>query len=142
MANLSRWARLTALAAIPPLGAVVGGVIDERTRLGYSIWKGACRAAGFSLPSVITFTFQLLPNTVVGALLGALLVQVIAFSWRCRREDVDACLAAHAGCVIAMPAGLILCALAWPISLMLAAEVALAVAAASVVLRTRATLRA
>jgi hypothetical protein len=138
MTKHSRWDRLTALAAIPPIGAVVGGLIDERTRLGFSIWKGACRAAGFSLPSMISFTLQLLPNAVVGALLGALVVQAIAFSWRDREGNVDICLAAHAGCVMAMPVGLLLCALAWPVPLMLAAEVALALAAASVVLRTRA----
>src|SRR4051794_34772857 len=65
MAKLSRWARLTAvaaMAALSPTGAVIGGAIDEHMRLGFTIWQGACRAAGFSLPSVISFTFQLLPN--------------------------------------------------------------------------------
>jgi hypothetical protein len=130
MGNISRSARLTVLAAIPPAGAAFGGLIDERLHLGFSIWRSACRAAGFSVASVISFTLQLLPNAIAGALLGALLVQAIAFSTRHREGSVDVCLAAHAGCTIAMPAGLILCALAMPVLLMLLAETALAIVAA------------
>jgi len=142
MGNYSRWTRLTALAAMSPAGALIGGTIDERARLGFTIWKSACRAAGYSMASVISFTLQLLPNAVVGALLGALLVQGVAFSSRHRLGSVDDCLAAHAGCALAMPVGLILCVVSLPVAVMLVAEIALAVAAASVVLRTRAAARA
>jgi hypothetical protein len=142
MGTTSRWARLAMLAALSPAGAVIGGLVDERLRLGFTIWRAACRAAGFSVASVLSFTLQLLPNAVIGALLGALLVQVIAFSSRHVAGRVDVCLAAHAGCAIAMPVGLILCAFALPVALMLLVETAVAVVAASVVLRTRAPSRA
>ena len=138
MATISRWARLSVLASMSPVGAVLGGLVDERARLGFSIWRGACRASGVSFASVISFTFQLLPNAIVGALLGALLVQVIAFSTRHRNGSVPACLAAHAGCAIAMPVGLILCTLALPWGLMVLGEIALAILVATCLLALRA----
>jgi hypothetical protein len=130
MSNSSRGARLTALAAIPPAAALLGGVIDERLRLGFTIWLGACRASGYSPGSVFSFTLQLLPNAVVGGLLGALLVQVVAFAARHHPGHVQECLAAHAGCIVVMPAALILCALAWPFGLTFVLEIALAALAA------------
>lgn len=138
MATISRWARLSVLASISPVGAVLGGLVDERTRLGFTIWRSACRASGVSFASVISFTLQLLPNAIVGALLGALLVQAIAFSTRHRDGSVQACLAAHAGCAIAMPAGLILCTLALPWGLMVLGEIALALFVATCLLALRA----
>ena len=130
MSNTSRWARLTVLASMSPAGAVLGGAVDEHLRLGFTVWRSACRASGISISSVIAFTLELLPNAVIGALLGALLVQVLAFSMRRRQGSVETGLAAHTGCVIAMPAGLTLCALALPVAWMLLAEIALAVLAA------------
>ncbi len=126
MSNSSRGARLAALAAISPAGAVLGGLIDEHLRQGFTIWLGACRTAGYSFAAVISFTLQLLPNAVAGALLGALLVQLLAFSARHRGGSVDECLAAHAGCFIAMPVGIMLCAQALPVGLILLLEIALA----------------
>lgn len=86
---------------------------------------------------------------VIGALLGGVFVLVLAFAARHLERNVETCLAAHAGCAIAMPLGLILCALAVPVPAMLVAEIGLAVAAAyfiraaaSVRLRTRAMPRA
>lgn len=137
MAIQSRWARLTFLAAISPSGAVLGGLVDEWSSLGFTIWRSACRASGISLVSVTSFTLQLLPNAVIGALLGALIVQMIAFSIRHRDGHVRLCLAAHSGCALAMPAGLILCTLALPTGLVLIAEIALAVLAAICLLELR-----
>jgi hypothetical protein len=130
MSNSSRGARLTALAAISPAAALLGGLIDEQLRLGFTIWLGACRASGYSPSSVLSFTLQLLPNAVVGALLGGLLVQVVAFAARHHEGRVRECLAAHAGCVLVMPAALILCALAVPFGLTFVLEIALAALAA------------
>jgi hypothetical protein len=132
MGKTSRIACLAALAAISPACAVVGGMIDERVHLGFTNWRAACRASGIRFSSLIHFTLELLPNAVIGALLGALLVQVLAFSMRASARNAVQCLAAHLGCAIAMPIGLLLCALALPIPTMLAAEIMLAVAAASV----------
>jgi hypothetical protein len=130
MGTTSRVARLAGLAAISPTFASVGGFIDERNDLGFTTWLSACRASGLSFSSLTHFTLELLPTAVVGALLGALVVLVLAFEGRNRPGNLETCLAAHAGCAIAMPVGLILCALALPVPAMLIAEVALAVAAA------------
>jgi hypothetical protein len=134
MGTTSRLARLAGLAAISPAGGLIGGLFDERTHLGFTNWRGACRASGISFASLFHFTLELLPYAVIGALLGALFVQVLAFSARHRPRRVDACLAAHLGCAVAMPLGLLLCALALPVPLMLLAEIALTVLAASGVL--------
>jgi hypothetical protein len=131
--RMNRLWRLAGLAGISPACAVVGGVIDERSHLGFTNWRSACRSAGFSIQSVTNFTLELLPTAVIGALLGGLLVLAHAYRSRHGRGHVENCLAAHAGCAVAMPLGLILCALAFPIPLMLAAEIALAVAAACVI---------
>lgn len=131
MSATTRLARLAGLAAISPAFALVGGFIDERVNLGFTTWLSACRASGLSISSLTHFTLELMPTAVVGALLGALVVLVLAFVGRARTGNLETCLAAHAGCAIAMPIGLVLCALALPVPLMLVAEVALAVAAAN-----------
>ena len=132
---------LAALSMLPMLGALAGAAFDERSHFGVSNWRSACRAAGFSASSLIFFTFELLPAAVIGMLGGGLLAQSLAFATR-RRCDAALCLSAHLGCVIAMPAGLLLCALALPLPAMLVTEVSitLLVTAAiytSVVLRIR-----
>lgn len=129
MRNLSQLALLT---GISPTFALLGGLVDERIHLGFTNWRSACRAAGLSLSSLTYFTLELLPTAVIGALLGGLLILAPAFAASQQAPSVGSCLAAHAGCAIAMPAGLILCALALPIPLMFGAEVALAVAMASI----------
>ena len=134
MNNTSRWARLAGLAALSPACGVIGALVDERLNLGYTVWRSACRGAGLSLASVVSFTFQLLPNAIVGALIGALLVQLFVFATRHREGNVEAGLAAHAACAISMPVGLLLCALALPAALMLVAETALTVLVASCLL--------
>jgi hypothetical protein len=132
---MTTFSRLAALAGISPAGAIVGGMIDESAHLGFTNWQSACRASGFSFGSLLGFTFELLPTAVIGALLGGLVVLGIAFESRHRAGEAGACLAAHAGCALVMPIGLILCALALPVPLMFAAEVALAVAAAYLLTR-------
>jgi hypothetical protein len=122
--------RLAGLAGISPACAVLGGLVDEHTHLGFTNWQSACRASGLSVRSVTYFTFELLPSAVLGALLGGLLVLLLAFVSRHRAQNARRCLAAHAGCALAMPLGLVLCAMALPVPLMLVAEVALAVTAA------------
>jgi hypothetical protein len=125
-----RIARLSCLAAISPALAVAGGIIDERTRLGFTNWRAACRASGISPASLLHFTLELLPMAVIGALLGGVIVLTWAIATRNRPWAADICLAAHLGCAIAMPLSLILCALAMPVPIMLIAETATAVAAA------------
>lgn len=119
------------LAGLPMVLATVGAWLDERRALGYTIWRSACRAAGISLPSLVNFTLELLPSAVIGALLGGLLVLTVGL--REHRRLGRGALAAHVGCAVAMPAGLLLCASAWPVPLTLAAELALTALVAAVV---------
>src|SRR5689334_25218299 len=94
------------LAAVPSLGAFAGGWLDERTHLGLTNWRGACRAAGLSPRSLLHFTWELLPAAIAGALLGGLVLLGLAFAFRRRDDAVRACTAAHLGCALAMPLGL------------------------------------
>jgi hypothetical protein len=131
-----RRARLHAalLALVPMVLAVAGGLHDEASRLGYSNWRTACRSAGFSPGSLISFTLQLLPTAVIGALIGGLLLQISGVLLRRRHAAVPVTLAAHAGCLAGMAGGLALCALALPLGWMLAAEGSIAAAGALAVL--------
>ena len=117
-----------ALAALPMACAALGAMVDQRRAMGFTIWRSACRAAGLSLHSVAAFTLELLPTAVIGALLGGLIV--LAAGFRRRGSFARGALAAHSGCVLAMPAGLLLCALAWPWPLTLAADVVVTTCAA------------
>lgn len=121
------------LAGLPMMLATVGAWLDERRALGYTIWRSACRATGVSLPSLVDFTLELLPSAVIGALLGGLLV--LAVGLREHRLLGRGALAAHVGCAVAMPVGLLLCASAWPVPLTLAAEFVLTALVTAVVWR-------
>jgi hypothetical protein len=134
-------ARIALLAFLPTAGATLGAVLDERTRLGFSTWRSACRTDGISLLSVMQFTWQLLPNAILGALLGGFVVVCLGIHWR-RCSQATECVAAHLGCVLTMPLGVLACALAFPVTLMPYADAALAAGAALLlwkVLRPRAT---
>ena len=125
-----RIARLACLAAIPPAGGVIGGLFDERAHLGFTNWRSACRASGISPGSLLHFTLELLPSAVIGALLGGMVVLMQAFAASNRPGAAHDCLAAHLGCVVSMPLGLMLCALAMPIPVTLFFEITAAVIAA------------
>jgi hypothetical protein len=122
-------ARMLALAVLPLAGAVAGALLDERHHLGFTNWRSACRAVGFSFRSVMFFSFELLPTAIVGLLAGGLALQAIGVVMR-HRGHADLCLAAHAGCALTMPVGLALCALALPLPVMLVTDALLAFAAA------------
>ena len=124
-----------ALALVPMVFASAGAALDEYWRLGFSTWRSACRAAGFSPASLVSFTLELLPSAVIGALLGGIAVQIIGLCLRHRAALARASLAAHGGCAVAMTAALPLCALSLPLPFVLAAEATLAVACAALLFR-------
>jgi hypothetical protein len=117
------------MAVLPMTLAVSGGFIDEWSHLGFSQWRSACRASGLTPGSLAQFTLQLLPNAVLGALLGGVLVLGLGLLRRDRACAADA-LGAHAGCVVGMAVGLLLCVMPLPVPLLLAGEVALTLALA------------
>jgi hypothetical protein len=132
---MSSTARLAGFAAIGPSCALAGGWIDEHRHLGFSNWRSACRAAGFSLSSLFTFTLELLPMAVLGALAGGLALQIAGICLRHIKGVATDSLAAHAACGLTMAVTLPLCALALPVSWLLGAELLLTVLAAGLLNR-------
>jgi len=118
---------------IPMLLGMAGAAFDEWMRLGFSSWQAACREAGPTLGSLLTFTIQLLPTAVGGVLVGGLLV-LLAGAIRRQRHAGTAAVAAHGGCIVGMTASLPLCLLAMPsplaIPLVIGAEMLLTAACA------------
>ena len=126
--------RLALLSLLPSLGATGGAAVDEYQYQGFSTWRSACRAGEVSLGSLISFTRQLLPNAIIGLLLGGLAVQGLGFVLRERGNRSAECVAAHVGCLLAMPVGLLICAQSMPAMAMPFADALLAMAAALLVL--------
>lgn len=126
--------RYLTLAALPMLGALAGGWLDERLRLGFSAWRSACRASGIGLSSLVHFTLQLMPFALIGLLCGGAVVLAIAMLGPRDSMHARACLAAHAGCALTLPLGLLICATTLPLPAMLLADVALSALAASMLL--------
>jgi hypothetical protein len=137
MSRIPRLARLAGFASIVPLFALAGGWLDERDHLGFTTWRSACRTAGLSMGSLFDFTLELLPTAVIGALCGGLVMQLLALSRGRHVCDAQEILATHAGCALTMPAGLVLCAMAWPLHWMLLADVGLAIGGAWLLLLLR-----
>jgi hypothetical protein len=127
----SQPATLFALSLLPMVAALAGATVDERLRLGVTVWRSACRSSGMALRPVFEFTLELLPCAVTGALIGGLAVLAFALR-RASRSSMRRSLAAHLGCAVTMPIGVLLCAIALPLPLMLAADVVLAGSAALV----------
>lgn len=126
---------LVMLAAIPSIGAFAGGWLDERSHLGFTTWRTACRATGLAPASLLHFTLELLPTMIVGTLIGGLVLVGFGLVRRRRRHVAHACAAAHIGCALVMPLAFVLCAFALPTGAMFAMDVALAACAAALVLR-------
>ncbi len=117
------------------LGSVAGAWLDERLHLGFTIWRAACRSSGFRFSSVIAFTVQLLPMALAGLLLGGLVVLICGAVFRHRESLAVTCVAAHAGCALSLPLGLLLCATSLPVPFMLLADIAIAALAAMLIVR-------
>lgn len=104
-------ARLLVLALLPTAGAAGGAWFDEYTRQGVSIWLSTCSADGLSWRSMLVFTWQLLPDMIVGTLLGGLMLVCVGTYWRGHPHLRAECTAAHLGCMVAMPLALFACSL-------------------------------
>jgi hypothetical protein len=127
--------RIALLSFLPSMTAALGAALDEYQHLGFTTWRSVCRAGEISLGSILAFTWQLLPNAIVGLLLGGLALQATGFVLRHREHATVECAAAHIGCVVAMPLGLLLCAQSMPPVAMPFVDGALAAASALLLLR-------
>lgn len=126
---------LVPLAFVPALGMFAGAIIDERHHLGVTNWRAACRAADFSPRSILVFTYELLPTAIIGLLTGALLVVAWGIAARHRDGMPQTSIAAHLGCIAALPLMLPLCALALPPAVTLLTDALLGALAAVLALR-------
>ena len=115
--------------------ATAGAWFDERTHLGFSNWRSACRASGLSFTSLVSFTFDLLPYAMTGALFGFFVLQFAAAALWYRAGGARAALAPHAGCALGMTVGLPLCALTSSVPGMLIAEALIAAGTAALLCR-------
>src|SRR5262245_44393484 len=120
-----------AISLVPMAAATAGAWFDEHTRLGFTTWRSACRGSGLTLSSLLTFTVELLPTAVIGALLGGLAVLIAGLVSRQRACAARVSLAAHAGCLAGMAVGLWLCTLTLPVPILLGVEAALGAACAA-----------
>lgn len=136
MSNL-RHLRAALLALLPMAFALAGGWADERLHSGFTNWSSACRAQGLTFTSLFTFTVELLPTAIIGALVGGLVLQFVGAALLPGRDAARVTLAAHAGCAFAMTAGLLLCAWIPRVPLMLGVEGVLATGTALLLCRRR-----
>jgi len=128
--NSTRYPKAVALALLPMTFAVLGAWLDERAHLGFSTWRSACRAAGFSLDSLVIFTLDLLPTALIGMVLGGVALQFASAALWFGKGGPRLALAAHGGCALGMAAGILVCTQLSSVPLMLAAEVGVTAAAA------------
>lgn len=128
--------RAAALSLVPMSLAMAGAWFDERMHLGFSNWRSACRASGLSFTSLVSFTFDLLPFAMTGALFGFFVLQFAAAAFWYRAGGARAALAPHAGCALGMAVGLPLCALASSVPAMVVGEALIAAGTAVFLCRT------
>jgi len=122
------------LALLPMAFALAGAWADERMHSGFTGWRSACRALGLTFTSLFTFTVELLPTAIAGALIGGIVLLIAGAALR-SRDGARVTLAAHAGCALAMAAGLLVCAWLPSIPLMLGVEATLAAGTALLLCR-------
>jgi hypothetical protein len=116
--------RTVVLALLPMAFGALGAWLDERSHLGFSSWRSACRAGGFTLESLVIFTLDLLPTALIGMVLGAVAMQFASAALWFRDGGPRMALAAHAGCAAGMAAGILICTQFTSVPLMLATELA------------------
>jgi hypothetical protein len=119
-----------ALALLPMACAALGAWLDQRTHLGFSAWRSACRSDGITLGSLAIFTLDLLPGALIGMALGVVAMQFASAALWLRAGGARLALAAHGGCALGMAFGLWLCTVVPSIPLMLAGELAVTASAA------------
>ena len=138
----ARW-QVPLLALAPMALAAAGAMVDERASLGFTLWLDACRSAGVTAGSLLSFTLTLLPNAVLGALLGGLVLLSVGASGCAGGRAAHVSLAAHSACLLGMGLGVLLCVTLLPAASMLVVEpllvIAIAVLLSSVGPRTRTT---
>ena len=96
---------------LTPLVGALGAVADERLHRGFSIWMSLCRAGRLGPIDALVLQARLMPLALGAMLLFALLGTLAVVSQRMRRDGARVMLAGHAGCLLAVVAGGMLCPL-------------------------------
>lgn len=96
---------------LTPLVGALGAVADERLHRGFSIWMSLCRAGRLGPIDALVLQARLMPLALGAMLLFALLGTLAVVSQRMRRDGARVMLAGHAGCLLAVVAGALLCPL-------------------------------
>ena len=103
----ARVAAAVALSLVPMSFAAAGAWFDERTHLGFSNWRSACRAAGLTFTSLLSLHAR---AAAVRHRSGALVGVASCCSSPRRRRGIAPGLAlrsrAHAGCALGMTVGI------------------------------------
>jgi len=83
---------------------------DEYSRAGWSTWISMCQTSSPDFFNVLRLYAVLLPTSLIAMLLAGLVVLGLAALARTRQSLALSGIAGHAGCVVAMPLSIWLCA--------------------------------
>jgi hypothetical protein len=83
---------------------------DEYSRAGWSTWLSMCQTGSPDFLSVLRLYAALLPTSLIAMLLAGLVVLGLAALARTRQSLALSGIAGHAGCIVAMPLSIWLCA--------------------------------
>lgn len=83
---------------------------DEYSRAGWSTWLSLCQAGSPGFLGVLRLYAALLPTSLVAMMLAGLMVIAMAALLRTRTTLAVGGIAGHAGCIVAMPLSIYLCA--------------------------------
>jgi hypothetical protein len=83
---------------------------DEYSRAGWSTWISMCQSSSPDFVNVLRLYAALLPTSLIAMLLAGLVVLGLAALARTRQSLALSGIAGHAGCIVAMPLSIWLCA--------------------------------
>jgi hypothetical protein len=96
---------------LTPLAGALGAVADERFYRGFSAWMSLCRIGRPGPLEALLLQARLMPLALGSMLAFALLGTLAVGSQKARGNGARVMLAAHAGCVLAVVVGALLCPL-------------------------------
>lgn len=96
---------------LTPLAGALGAVADERLHRGFSAWLTLCHQGRLGPLQAVMLQAELMPFALGAMLLFALLGTLAVWSRHMRTRAARIMLAAHAGCIVAVFAGALLCPL-------------------------------
>jgi hypothetical protein len=96
---------------LTPLAGGLGAVADERLHRGFTAWLSLCRQGRLDPIRAVLLQVELMPIALAAMLAFALLGTLAVWTQRPRAPGARLMLAGHAGCLLAVVAGALLCPL-------------------------------